>query len=241
MTGLARRGQARHRLGLVEARPGWARFGKVGHDWARLGAAWQGFYRIEMDVPFEVAGDQAQWLTVYEFLARLQPQINDTITFEEFEAACGFDIRKKRSPWYKAMNLWCRENHRAFMPVVGVGYRVARATEHEVLARKQHRKSRRSLRKGLQVIRNTDHSELSPADRARFQRIESEMSRQSDAIRRLDLRQDRMQQALEEGRRAQDAVRQEQERLKATVDRLEHTLRHHGLDDQPGSPGTEIS
>jgi hypothetical protein len=219
----------------VMARRGSAWFGLAGPGWAGLASAWQGFYRMEMIVPFEVAGEQPQWLTVYEFLGRLQPQINDTVTFEEFEEACGLDVRKNRSPWYKAANLWCRENHRAFVPVVGVGYRVARATEHEILARKQHRKSRRSLRKGLQVIRNTDHSELSPADRARFQRIESEMSRQSDAIRRLDLRQDRMQQALEEGRRAQEAVRREQEQLRATVDRLEHTLRHHGLDE--GQPG----
>lgn len=167
---------------------------------------------------------------IYEFLRRRQPQIGDVITFEDFTDEADVDVRRSRTAFYRAANQWCEENHRAFIPVKGVGYRVAQPTEHELEARKHHRKSRRSMGRGLRVVRNTDYGELSPADQARFRRIENEMSRQADVIRRLDLRQDRMQEALEKGRHETRVIGERQEEVTERVAQLEEALRRHGIE-----------
>jgi hypothetical protein len=183
-----------------------------------------------MTPAFQPKGERAQWELIYNYLERRNPEIGDIIEYGELEEVCGFDIRKNRQAFYRGSNPWCAEHHRAFACVAGVGYRVAHSTEHETLARKHHRKSRRALKKGLTVIRNTDYTELSPADQARFRKIETEISRQSDVIRRIDIRQDRMEKVLEEGRRAQEATRQQQQALNEKVERLEESLRRRGIE-----------
>lgn len=183
---------------------------------------------------FQPVGDKAQWEVIYEFICRRRPTIGEVISYEEFEGACGFDIRKCRQAFYKAANLWCEENHRVFVPVTGTGYRVGGGTEHETIARKHHRKSRRSLGKGLKVIRNTDLEQLSPKDRERFQRIELEMRRQSDVIKRLDLRQTKMEDALNAGKKVQEQTLAEQAETRRRVDQLAEALRRHGI--EPDDP-----
>lgn len=190
-----------------------------------------------MKQPFVPEGEFAQWELIYRFLLRLNPDVGDVVSFEQIKEACGFDLRRNRNAFYKAAKQWCEEYHRAFVPVHKVGYRVAHATEHEILARKQHRKSRRSLGKGLAHIRNTDLDQLSPADRDRFVRIEFEMSRQAEVIRRIDLRTDRMQRALEEGRQAQQEDRRTQQALNEKLDRMAAALRRAGIEPGPTDAG----
>lgn len=183
-----------------------------------------------MGTPFQPVGDIAQWRMIYEFICRKRPEIGDVIEYGEFESAVGFDIRRNRQAFYKAMNLWCEENQRVFVPVSGVGYRVGGGAEHELVARKHHRKSRRALGKGLKVIRNTDLEQLSPRDRERFQKLELELRRQADVIRRLDTRQAKMEEALHAGKRMQEQTLAEQAETRRRVDQLAEALRRHGIE-----------
>lgn len=183
-----------------------------------------------MRQPFQPVGDRAQWELIYDFLCRISPEVGDVIEYKTFEEACGFDIRKARQAFYKAANQWCEENHRAFAAVAGKGYRVAGAPEHETIARKHHRKSRRSLGKGLAVIRNTDHSQLTAKDRERFQRMELEMGRQADVIKRLDLRSTKMEKALAHGAVVQEQTIAEQAAMKDKLAALEDAMRRHGIE-----------
>lgn len=171
---------------------------------------------------FKPKDTRAQWEKVYDLLAPLD--IGDVLTYEAITEALDVDhINKVRNAVTKAANEWGKEKHRAIKVVNRVGYRVVSATEHETLARSHHKRSRRQMAKGLQVIRNTDRSLLSPQDRERFDRVEMQMARQASEIRRIDLRQREMDRVFAE---EQTARRVSEEKIA----RMQEALRRHGID-----------
>lgn len=171
--------------------------------------------------PFSPRGDRPQWQVVLDLLE--DKQIDDVITYDELNEALDVeDFRKNRSPIYKAAAVWGEMRKRALAPVNNVGYRVVDAPEHELLARAQHRKSKRALRRGRTLITNADRTRLTPEDRVRFDHMEETLGRHEDMIRRLEGRQTRTEKALRETRVASEAT-------EAKVSAIEETLKRHGI------------
>lgn len=175
---------------------------------------------------FEPVADRARWEVVYDLLAGLD--IGDILTYEELTEA--LDVHRRdlvRSPLYKAAQKWGAERKRALVPVPNIGYRVASISEHELLVRGQHRRSKRALHRGRTYAENADRSLMTPQDRERFDGMERTIARQEDMIRRLDIKQQRTDKAIAESRQQQVAT---DERLKA----VEDALKRHGI--KPDSP-----
>jgi hypothetical protein len=171
---------------------------------------------------FQPVGEKPQWQMIYDGLTGLD--IGDVITYERLADLLGVDdFRLHRGAWTKAANRWGSEHKRAFAPVRNVGYRVVNATEHELLARGHHRKSKRSLTRGRRMLETADRSLLSEEDRHRFDQLEQTISRHSDLIRRLDARQGRTEMALSQ-------AAQQQTITEARISALEDVLRRHGIE-----------
>lgn len=171
--------------------------------------------------PFDPRGDRPQWQLVLDILER--KDIDDLITYDELNEALDVeDFRKNRSPIYKAAAVWGEVHKRALAPVVNKGYRVVDAPEHELLARAQHRKSKRALKRGRTLLTNADRTRLTPEDRVRFDHMEETLGRHADMIRRLEGRQNRTEKALREARAATAET-------EAKVSAIEEALKRHGI------------
>lgn len=171
---------------------------------------------------FEPIGDRPRWEIVYDELVTLN--VGDVLTYERLHELLGVETRSAvRAPFYKAVNEWGAQRHRAMRPMPNVGYRVVDAPEHEAIARSYHRRSHRALRRGRQVVTNADRSRLDGEQRLRFDALETTLSRHADMIRRLDLRQARAEHAIAESRAKHSAT---EDRIRA----LEETLRRHGIE-----------
>jgi hypothetical protein len=171
---------------------------------------------------FEPKGERAQWRIVYDLLCPLG--VGDILTYDAITEALGVDnINQVRGAVHRAAKEWGKDHHRALSPVHKVGYRVVAGAETEILIRKQHRRTRRSMTKARDLTRDTDRSMLSPEERVRFDRMELRLSRHTDMIRRIDTRQDKMEEAIETDRAARQAT-------EAKVARLEEAMRRHGID-----------
>ena len=177
--------------------------------------------------PFTPAGERAQWEMVYDLLTPLD--IGDTLTYEAIAEATDLpagDRNRLRQPTRKAANVWGAEFHRALVPVNNVGYRVAEPLEHELIAKRQHRKGKRSLARGKTAMRNADRTKLDPEARQRFDAMENNLARQEDMIRRLDSRTAKLEQATSEGKRQLSAT-------DARIVALEDALKRHGIAAAP--------
>lgn len=171
---------------------------------------------------FVAKGDIPQWQVVYEMLCRLD--IGDHLRYDDLCAALGVSDRSRvRGPVRKAAKRWGEERHRALVPVIGQGYRVADPAEHELIARSHNRKSGRSLGRSRAAIRNVDRSKLTPAEQARFDRLDVTVSRTLDMVQRLNSRTDRIQQTVDDDRAARQATDEK-------VARLEEAMRRHGIE-----------
>ncbi len=175
---------------------------------------------------FKPKAELPQWKMVYDELQMLN--VGETIEYEALAAAVGFDVRSNRSPIYKAQRVLETEQHRTIANVLGVGYRVVEALEHETLARKHHKRSKKQLSKATARIRSADRSKLSAEDRKRFDAIELNLSRQSEMIRRLDNRVQQVESAVKESRAQQAELRAQQDEHRSAVEdrlaRLEQEL-----------------
>lgn len=138
---------------------------------------------------FVPKAERPQWRVVLDLLDELD--VGDLLTYAALDEAVDGNFRRNRSPLYKAAQVWGRTHQRALAPVANVGYRVVDAPEHEQLARAQHRKSRRAIGRGQNLIRNADRARLTKDERVRFDAIELQLGRHADMLRQLDARQRR--------------------------------------------------
>lgn len=58
-----------------------------------------------------------------------------------------------------------RETKRTLTPVIGQGYRVARANEHSMIAVRSERKAQRQVRAALDTLKHVNWDELTPTER----------------------------------------------------------------------------
>jgi hypothetical protein len=172
--------------------------------------------------PFQPRGEKAQWRIIYDLLDRLD--VGDILGYDQITEALEVDhINQVRGAVLRAARVWGQDRHRALTPVHKVGYRIVAGAETEILIRRQHRRTRRSAGRTRDLARDTDRSLLTPADRAKWDRMEIELSRQADMVARIDTRTAKVEQAIEVDRAARRATEEK-------VARMEEALRRHGIE-----------
>lgn len=172
---------------------------------------------------FSPKGDKAQWRLVYDRLVSLN--IGEILTYDEICSLLGKDhIDQCRGAVARAHQELLRKKLRAIAPVTNVGYRIVNPTEHEGIARGHHRKSRRSMGRGVELVAFADRSGMTDAERTHFDRVETVLTRQADMIRRIDLRTAEDESVLI-GQRRKAPVEK--------VDRVVEALRRHGIEITP--------
>ena len=82
-------------------------------------------------------------------------------TYNDLMEILGFDnINKTRGVVLNAQRRLLKEFSRTMMNVRGVGYRLAEAKDHMMIANGRHRRADIQLQKGLHVLRNVKWDEL---------------------------------------------------------------------------------
>ncbi|WP_435109766.1 helix-turn-helix domain-containing protein [Nocardiopsis synnemataformans] len=173
---------------------------------------------------FEPKGERPEWQMIYDHVVLLAP--GDVFTHGELDQLLGRDFRSSRSPIYDAMRRLEQSNQRTLATVVGVGYRVASASEHEGLARSHQKRSRRQLGKAVSKASSADRSALAPQERQRIDALEMSLRQQADMIQRLDTRTAKQAEELKKLRRE---TSEDVAEVSAKVDRIAELLDKHGI------------
>lgn len=173
--------------------------------------------------PFIPAGDRARWRLVYDLLT--EADVGDTVTYEAMGDALGLDPDKQRHLIQMAVRRAAREyltvNLRALAPVPNVGYRVVEPSRQIEIAGQYQVKARRSIRRGKEQVTYVDLSGLDEATRQMFETMAWKFGQQDEAIRRLDVRQKRMQRQVEAAMSAQEHTQEELAELRSRLEKLE--------------------
>jgi uncharacterized coiled-coil protein SlyX len=134
---------------------------------------------------FEVKGDKAQWVTVYEYLSTLQ--INQVVKDQElFALLPDAPEASVYGAFRRAMREMETGHQRTFDRVRTVGYRMVHPRETERLARGQQTKAKRRLKSAQDKAHSADRSMLDHAEKQRIDALELNLAQQRDMIRRLD-------------------------------------------------------
>lgn len=169
--------------------------------------------------PFEPAGEQARWRTIYALLR--DTEVDSVLTYEEMATALGLDPVANRHLIQVSMRRAAKElevvNNHAVTPVVNVGYRVVRAEEHLDLARRHQRKSSRALAVSRSKVTHVDWAALDPTTRTAFEVVAQALTAQISFNRRLDIRQQQLSEALAEVQREHEETRKRTSDELATI------------------------
>lgn len=113
-----------------------------------------------MTPQFQPKGEKPEWLMIYDrFLA--DASIDDVITYADLDELLGRDIRKNRTPLYRARQEMGEQHKRWLESVPNIGYRVLDPQDHVRVSAVHKRKSRRQLGMAVRVLESTDLSLLS--------------------------------------------------------------------------------
>lgn len=172
---------------------------------------------------FEVKGDRPQWQTVYERLSTMD--IGDVIKdVDLFDLLPDAPEPSVRGAFWRAVREMEDERKRSFTRVRVTGYRMVEATEHERLARDQHKKAGRRMTSALRKAHSADRSLMDSEARRRIDAIEDHLGRQKEMIRRLEAQQEKT--AARVARTEKDSAE-----LTDRLDRLSDLLDRHGITD----------
>ena len=173
--------------------------------------------------PFEPAGETARWRVIYELLAECD--VDEVVTYEQMGEALQLDPVGDRHSIQLAMRRASIElekvNKRATEAVVNVGYRVVEPEEHLRLAKGQQRRSSKALARGHSKVVNVDLTGVDPEVRKAFQVVASAFAMQMEFNRRTDIRQKKLEDALETVREKSTRTDEEVAELRARLERLE--------------------
>lgn len=149
--------------------------------------------------PFKAIGEQARWRTIHDLL--LMTDTGGVVTYDDMAAALDLDSVKDRHVIQMAMRRAAIEHERvdkrAVEAVPNLGYRVVLPPEHMRLARQQQSRSSRALVAGRSKVVNVDMNGLEPDVRQAFQIVAQAFAMQMDFNRRMDVRQQRLEEALD--------------------------------------------
>ena len=166
--------------------------------------------------PFEPKGDQSQWQTIYDHAVNLAP--GDLIDWDKLTTLLGYDPSvpgASRSPILTAAKHLLQNHDRTLVSVRGKGYRIAKAEEHEGIARSGQQSARRKIRNAVAVTTHVDRNALTPAQQQSLDALAHVLSRQNAMLKRYD--------------RRITAVEASDQQQDARLDVLEATLRKHGI------------
>lgn len=173
--------------------------------------------------PFAPAGDRARWRVIYD-IVRQRP-IDSVVTYQEMGEALGVDPDEGRKAIQMAMRRAAKESEqvgaRALEPVPNEGYRIVRPGEHLRLARGQQKRSRSALVRGQSKVVHVDFRGMDTETRKAFEIVAQAFSMQLEMTRRLDVRQERLEESIGEIQQRGEKSEEEIAALRARLDRLE--------------------
>lgn len=173
--------------------------------------------------PFEPAGETARWRILYELLS--QSEVDSVVTYEQMAEALEVDPLSDRHAMQVAMRRASIElekvNKHATEAVTNVGYRIVEPEEHLRLAKGQQRRSSKALARGQSKVVNVDLTGVDPEVRKAFQVVASAFAMQMEFNRRTDIRQKKLEDALDSVREQSTRTDEEVAELRARLDRLE--------------------
>lgn len=176
---------------------------------------------------FLPVGDVARWRIIYQLLKPMR--VDDILSYERMGEVLGLDPVKDRHVMQMAMRRAAREfeqvDKHAVDSVKNTGYRVVRVAEHIHLARRQQRKAGKALESGHSKAVNVDWNGVDPETRKALEVVARAFSMQMDFNRRFDVRQKRLEKAIESMATQVEGVatrsREEIAELKRRLARLE--------------------
>lgn len=173
--------------------------------------------------PFEPIGDQARWRVLYDLLRKLD--VNDTLSYDEMGEALDLDPSEDRARIQMAFRRAAKEyeevDQRAVDVVTNVGYRVVEPPEHLRLARRHQKRSRKELTKGQSKVVHVDLTGMDAETRKAFMVVGQAFAMQQDMMRRMDVRQSRLEEAVASTAERQERSDEELAELRARLERLE--------------------
>lgn len=170
--------------------------------------------------PFIPVGDRARWRILYDLLAT--KELGDTITYKEMGAALDItDRHALQMAFRRAAKRYETENNRAVEAIENVGYRIVEPNEHLRLAKNHQRKSGKSLERGQSKVIHVDMNGLEPEVRKAFEITARAFAILLDYNRRLDMRQDRLESALDSMTTRHERTEGEVAELKERLAKLE--------------------
>jgi DNA-binding GntR family transcriptional regulator len=173
--------------------------------------------------PFEPLGEQARWRILYAELLKLEP--GQMISYADMAACLGMADPEDRHLVQMAtrragQELEKTEKH-AIQAVRGQGYMVVKAEQHFELARIHQAKSVRSVKRAKSKTDNVDFNDLSPDLVALAQATSNALSLQLEYIRRLDVRQTKLAESLNQVATKQERTDEELAELRNRLAALE--------------------
>lgn len=173
---------------------------------------------------FRPLGRAARWRILYDDLL-VPAVIGDVVTFDQMGEALDLhptnDRGKIRSALKRAEQEFLEENGHALKPVRDIGYEVASAAGHIELAYHQQRRATGALERGHLLMTQLDLSGVDANLCNVIATIGNAFEFQRQINQKLDVRQRRLEEALESTRSKNDRTSDEVEALKERLQRLE--------------------
>ena len=190
--------------------------------------------------PFQPAGSEARWVTIYNHVTNMTT--GDVVTYEDLGRLLDLHPEDDRHAMQMAVRRAAKESllqdKRALEAIPNKGYRIVEPEEHLRLAKVQQKKSRRALVRGEQTATNVDFNGMDPEVRHAFEVVAQAFAMQQEFMRRMDVRQKRIEQAVAEVRNTK-AEASDVEALQSRLDRLENLVENsdHAKRIVDGAPG----
>jgi hypothetical protein len=127
-----------------------------------------------MSALFQPKNGKARWRSAYEQMLQMGIDYGAQFSHEVLAALLGLALeafRHNRAPLYRVIGELEKEHGRTLVPILGKGYRVSAPDEHASLCRARRSKSRRLLRRGMDLIAATDQDVLSNDQRADLAKV----------------------------------------------------------------------
>lgn len=173
--------------------------------------------------PFESIGESARWRILYNLLSGRE--VDDVLTYEEMGEALGLDPRRDRHTLQVSTQRAAKEleqvDKHAIEAVRNIGYRIVEPEEHLRLARSHQRRSSRSLVRGHSKVINVDLTDVAPEIQHAFQVVAAAFAMQMEFNRRTDVRQKKLETALQTINERSTRTDQEVSELRERLERLE--------------------
>jgi len=176
---------------------------------------------------FKPLGRAARWRILYEELL-VKAEIGDLITYEQMAEVLDLDSVRDRgkilSGLGRAEREFLEEHGHALKSVRDVGYEVADAADHILLAHRQQRRAGVALERGHSLATQIDLTDADPSVRNALHMIGNAFAFQMQVNKKLDVRQRQLEDALKSTQSKQDRTMDEVEALKDRLRRLEDQI-----------------